>query len=427
MKVAIKESRDIETILKADLTWNEVKKDYQKTLQNLRQGVRVDGFRPGKVPVHIVKRMFAGRIRLDFTNAVVRKTLQDVLKEAAIDEYVDISIKNVEYSEDETFWYVIKVETDPEITLPNYQKGFTVRKPVYIVDKEDVEMNLEDLREQHAEVREVPDGAQEGHYMLCDLQELDVSGVPLIGKKVEDRMIKIGEGIFGESGAANLIGARPGDEVNVFLKQQDGGESPYRVKVKRVESRDLPELTDEFVQQNIDTSDSVKSLRKNVEESLQAEWDKRADQELSRNISDYFIENVKFEIPPGRIERFLDNVIEDLTARNNNKELDVDRIRQEYRPVAEREIRWYLIEKAIRKRSDIKVSGDEIDQRIEELVQKYTEDMREQVRGFYQERKSRARIENDLMEQKVFDHLKSFAKIKKDKIKTSEFRKRNLK
>ena len=424
MKVDISDSSTVERIVKVNLDWEEVADTYNNTFNRLRKGLKIDGFRPGKVPEAIAKRLLSTKIKYDFSNDVVETTYRKVLEKNGIDDYVDLTVKDIDFKENESFDYSMSIEVDPEIKIIDYKKGFPVSKITYVVDEESVDLHLEDVREQYAEVREVTDGAQEGHYILCDLQETE-KGVPIIGKKIEDRMIKVGEGIFGEPDANKIIGAKSGDKILFSIKQEDGTETTYEINVKRVESRIFPELTDDFVKENFEKLDSYEEFRKQIEKSLQEDWDKRSEKEYMRAISDYFVNKIDFELPPSRINRFLDSIVEN-KRKNSRTEIDDSKFREQYKPTAIWEIKWYLIQREIVKNENIDVNSDEIESKIKEISERYPEIERNDIVQFYRRDENRLGLKNDIYDRKLFNHLKQFAKVKKEIVKTSELRKRNI-
>lgn len=424
MKVDIIDSSTVERIVKVNLDWEEVTDTYNNTFNRLRKELKINGFRPGKVPVEIAKRLLSTKIKYDFSNDVVETTYKKVLEKNGIDDYVDLTVKDIDFKENESFDYSMSIEVDPEIKIIDYKKGFPVSKKTYVVDEESVDQHLEDMREQYAEVREVTDGAQEGHYILCDLQETE-KGVPIIGKKIEDRIIKIGEGIFGEPNANKLIGAKSGDKILFSIKQEDGTETTYGINVKRVESRIFPELTDDFVKENFEKLDSYEEFRKQIEKSFQEDWDKRSEKEYMRAISDYFVNKIDFELPPSRISRFLDSIVEN-KRKNSQTEIDDSKFREQYKSTAIWEIKWYLIQRELIKNENIDVNSDEIESKIKEISERYPEIERNDIVQFYRRDENRLGLKNDIYDRKLFNHLKQFAKVKKEIVKTSELRKRNI-
>jgi trigger factor len=398
--------------------WDEIADDYIAVFNDLRRDLKIDGFRKGKVPESLAKRLLKPQIFVNFTNQIIEKTHKQALKDVGMDDYLDLHITDLDFDENTPFNYTIKVEYDPEITLPDYKKGIKIQQKEYIVDPETVERYIEDFLENQAEVQEVFNGAQDGDFLVADLQALDEGGIPIIGKRLPDRLIKVGEGIFGDKEAGNFKGVKAGDSVNLNVKSSSGKTLKYLVDVKRVEKHTLPELTDELVKSQVEDVQTVAEFRQRITENLQYKWNQRAQEELDQALADYFIENTKFDIPPYRINSYLDSLIEKMKENSQNKPIDEAKIREEYLPIAEKNIRWYLIQQAIRKQEDIKVSEDEIQTEIDKILQIVPEEQKEFAEQFYQQPRNRLEIRLNLEDRKIREHIYQFIKEKKVTVHT---------
>lgn len=418
MKAELINSTPIEKTVKVVVDWDEIADDYIAVFNDLRRDLKIDGFRKGKVPESLAKRLLKPQIFVSFTNQIIEKTHKQALKDVGMDDYLDLHITDLDFDENTPFNYTIKVEYDPEITLPDYKKGIKIQQKEYIVDPETVERYIEDFLENQAEVQEVFDGAQDGDFLVADLQALDESGLPLIGKRLPDRLIKVGEGIFGDKEAGNFKGVKAGDSVNLNVKSSSGKMLKYLVDVKRVEKHTLPELTDELVKSQVEDVQTVAEFRQRITENLQYKWNQRAQEELEQALADYFIENTKFDIPPYRINSYLDSLIEKMKENSQNKPIDEAKIREEYLPIAEKNIRWYLIQQAVRKQEDIKVSEDEIQTEIDKILQIVPEEQKEFAEQFYQKSRSRLEIRLNLEDRKIREHIHQFIKEKKVTVHT---------
>ncbi|HPC36472.1 MAG TPA: trigger factor [Candidatus Marinimicrobia bacterium] len=418
MKAELVNSTAIEKTVKVVVDWDEIADDYATLFSDLRRDLKIDGFRQGKVPESLAKRLLKPKIFVNFTNQVIEKTHKQALEEVGIGDYLDLHIVDLDFDENQPFNYTIKAENDPEIALPDYKKGIKISHNEYIVDPETVDRYIEDFLENQAEVQEVFDGAQDGDFLVADLQALDESDIPLIGKRLPDRLIKVGEGIFGGKEAGNLIGVKAGDSVNINVKSSSGKPLKYLIDVKRVEKHTLPELTDELVKSQVDGIETVAEFRQRITENLQYKWNQRAQEELDQALADYFIENTKFDIPPYRINSYLDSLIEKMKENPKNKTIDEAKIREEYLPIAEKNIRWYLIQRAIGKQEDIQVSEDEIQSEIDKILQSVPEEQKEFAEQFYRNSHSRLEIKVDLIDRKILDHIHNFIKEKKVTVHT---------
>lgn len=419
MKVEMDTINPTESVLKVTLDWEEVSKFYEKTFKSLHSDLKLDGFRPGRVPKQLAKKVLEPQIKYEFSNEVIRDTIGKALKDKQIDDYIDLDIKELDYREGNSFEYTLNIEFDPQIELFDYKKGFSVEKATYIVDEEDVNLYLEDLREQHAEVREVTDGAKEGEFILCDLQEIDENRTPIIGRKVEDRLIKVGEGIFGGSGAIRLLGAKAGDRVVIETDDNSNKLRFYEVNVKRVESHDLPELTDDFIEANFENVKNYDELRQGVKETLQADWDRRSKEEFFRAIADYFIREIDIPIPRARLNRYLDTLVKDIKLQEKGDSIDESEVKEAYKASAIWEIKWYLIKREIIKSENISISDDEIERKINEILLKYPEVERKRVENFYKHKDNREHLKQDMYEDKIFNYLKQFVEVKDKTIHTN--------
>lgn len=432
MKVEVESSSSTERTVRINLDWEEVSDTYQKTVNELRKGLKLNGFRPGKVPASIAKRVLVDQIEFKFSNDVIENTYKDVLEEEGITDFVDLTVKEFDFSEGDPFNYIISVDVDPEIKLFDYEKGFVVPKVNYIIDEEDVDLRLEEIREQNAEVREIVNGAREGDFIICDIQEIDRVGVPIIGRRVESRVIKVGEGAFGEmpqmgshEETSGLLGAKAEGKVKITLKSKKDQESHYEIFVKRVESHTLPELTDDFVKENLDGVADYKDLREQISKSLQREWNYRSEKEFIRAITDYFINKVDISVPPKRLKRFLDGVVEDIKSQNKG-EINEEEIRKRYHSSAVWEIKWYLIQRELIKREKIEVDDQGLEDRIKKICSAYPERERRKLIQYYKKEKNRKSLESDLYEERLYNHLKKFVKTKNETVYTNDLRKRNI-
>jgi trigger factor len=418
MKAEIINSGAIEKTVKVNLEWEEIAGDYQRMFDDLRKNLKIDGFRRGKVPEGLAKRLLKPDVFMKFSNQVIDKTHQEAMQMAGVGEFLDMHIVDLDFDENKPFSYTAKVEIDPEIKLPDYKKGYKVTHKEYILDPETVERYIADFLESHAEVQEVFDGAQAGHFILGDLQALDENGNPQIGKRLPDRLIKVGEGIFGDPKTADFTGAKAGDQVNLNIKSSTGESLKYALDVKRVEKHTPPELTDDFVKSQMKDVATAAEFRQKISDNLTQKWKQQTVNEYDQSIISYFVENTKFDIPQYRLNFYLDRVISDLKNSAKGKTIDEDKLREEYRPLAERNIRWYLIQKAIIIQENIAVSEEEFQAAIDTVLANYPEAQKEQVVKYYQQAKNKMDIRMDLLDRKVLEHLKEFAKIKKEILHT---------
>jgi len=426
MKVDVKEISSVKKEITAEFDWDEVKDIYNNIVNEEKNNFKMNGFRPGKVPVNIVKRQAGQKIKYKTLNTLFQEYNDKVFEKADInmDEILDYSIVDVEFEEGQPFTYKITTETDPEVDLFDYKEGLSMEKKEYKVDEEDVDLYIDEMKERSAQARVVTDGAEMGHYIKCDLQEIDDSGVPIVGNKIEDQNIKLGEGPFQEPGVSNLIGAKEGDEREIFIETDAGEKVNYKVDVKEVEEHLLPEINDEWVEENIETVDTLEEWKDQIKNMLKDNWDQHSEQEFDSKIKEYFINNIDIEIPEARVKYYLDQIVKDAKNRSQQQEIDEEAIRKNKRKEAEQNVKWHLISSKIKEELGIEATDEEIEEKLDEMVQQYPEEQRGQIKTYYSNNEELKRnLELQVEEEKLMDHIKQYIDIDKETISTSEARK----
>ena len=335
-------------------------------------------------------------------------------------------IKDVHFHSNEHFNFTAVYEVEVEVELPELKKNsLKVEKVVYVTDEEDLKLTIEDMQRSRAEMRTVEEGAKDGNFILADLQKVDVSGVPIIGEKLEKRYIKIGEGVFINDNQKKLIGTKAGDKVHLMIPEgEDQEETPFDVTVLNVEEQILPKIDMDFVKQMDSDAKDVKSWKESVKVQIEKGYIQRATEQYDRNISDALIEKINPEFAPSMVESYLDHIIEDVKKNNQGAKIDEEKVRETYRPLSERNLKWYSIRKAIIKAQDLKITKDDINAEIDRLTKESPKQANE-IEKYYKKPSNRTRLEDDLMEKNILIYLTEFAKIKEVKIHTKDLRKGN--
>ena len=426
MDVSIKEINSYTKEMTVALQWNELSDDFDKFIGKFGKKIKMPGFRPGKVPRPVLLKQFLPLIESEFVEDNVQKYYLEALREKEILPVNKAQIKDVHFHNKEHFNFTAVFEVEVEVELPELKKkSIKVEKVVYITDKEDVNLAIEEMLRSRAKMQQVKGGAKEGDYILADLQKIDETGVPIIGEKLEKRYIKIGDGIFIGDNQKKLIGVKAGSKVQVMIPEgENKKEAPFEVSVINVEEQVLPELDMEFVKQMDPDAVDVENWEKSIKEQIEKSYQQRATEQFDRNISDALIENIKPEFAPSMVESYLDHIIEDVKASNQGAKLEEDKVRATYRPLSERNLKWYSIRKALIKDQAFLISTDEVKAEIERLMEESPKQAKE-IEKYYKKPSNKTRIEDDLMEKKIIDYLVNFAKIKEVKVYTKDLRKKN--
>ncbi|MEC8839124.1 MAG: trigger factor [Candidatus Neomarinimicrobiota bacterium] len=410
--------------LTINLSWDECLQDFQQTVKKFSKKVRLPGFRPGKIPLKVLMNKFLPNIEAEFIEEGVNKFYIEALKEENLIPVNKANIEDVHFHYEEHFKFKATFQIEPEIVLPKMKKNcLKVQKTEYISDDIDIDNVIDEMRRSRAEVKTVEDGAEEGHYLIVDFQKLDNSGLPIIGEKLEKRFLQIGTDPFSGDNMKKLIGLKAGDKVQVDLPDlNDNSMTKYELSIINVEEQVVPEVNQEFIKSVEPDAKDEASFRNIIMKKVNESYAQRSEETFERTLADSMIEYVKPDFAPAMVDSYLDHLIQEAKEQQQSQDLDENKIRDSYKAVAERNMKWYLIRKAIVSNQDnISVSRDDIDKEIQKLLER-SPDHSKEIKQYYKKPSNRQRIEDDLIEKKVLNYLEDFAKIKDVKVHTKVLR-----
>lgn len=362
-----------------------LKKAYQKNAKKFN----IPGFRKGKAPMHIIEQYYGeGVFFEDAVEFVIDETYPQAVKESGISPVDYPKVDIVQIGKDTEFIYTAEVIVKPEVKLGEY-KGLEVKKVEYTVTDEEVNAELETMREKNARIISKEDGAVEnGDIAVIDFEGF-IDGVAFEGGKGENYDLTIGSASFIPGFEEQLIGIKAGEEkdVNVSFPEDyhaeelKGKPALFKVTVKEIKYKELPELDDEFAKDvsEFDTIDEMKAdLRKKLEESSSL----RAKNEYEEEVIKKAVEVSEVEIPEAMIEREIDYMVKDLDYRLRYQGLTIDKyvelmgitmdkIREDFKEVASTRVKTNLTLEAIAKVENMIASEEEIDAKADEMAKRY--------------------------------------------------------
>ena len=424
MKVKLKEIDSYTQQVTVSVPWEDLESAFEAHIRRFSKKVRMPGFRKGKVPQKVVIQNFGPELEAEFAQDSIEIHYAEALQEHKIVPVNRAKIEDLQFSEGSSLNFKATVEVEPAIKLPKYNRKMKVKKNVYVPDNTDVDAYIEEVRRQFAEVRTIEEGSSDGHLLLVDMQEMDSSGVPIIGKKVEDRYIKVGDGVFGGTNLSRLSGLKVGDTTFVEAETtKEGGLTKYELTIKNVQEEVFPEMNEEFIKKIDSEATDETSFRENVMKRIQERLDRDAEGQLNEAIIDYFLQSTDLEPPPSMVDHYIEHSIEQAKS-NNGETFDEDKYRNEARPSVVRSIKWILIRKALIKGEQLWIPDEEVDEHIDKILES-TEDEKGQIRRYYKKSSNKEKLRDDLLDRSLFQKLKEYAKISEVTISTSDLRKQH--
>ncbi len=418
MKISIKDLSTIEREMELELAWEDIEKDYAKFTKKFAKDITLPGFRKGMVPMGILEKKFGPQIDYDFINDKFSDYYGSALDEKELNPVSQPELIDLDFKKGTPLKLKVKFEVMPEWDMPKYQNGFPLEKLNYTIEEDDINESLERLRENAAEVKVVDEGAKSGYHLVADVQELGHEGEVLNESK--DSKIVLGKDPFDGDTEKELIGAKAGDVKTI--KMHAGGEHDhdheFKLSITAVEEHILPEVNDEFAQTVDPDAEDLKALKSKVKDELETYWTRQSDSRIEEQIADFFIDELKdLELPKTVVEEQAKNIYEDMKKRYpSDQEMDDAAIVENYSETATKSLKWQLVKNKIVKDNEIKVEDIDVDARIEEMLKDVNEELRDSYKKYYESPQIKNQLQDDVINIKIMDHIKSFAKIKTKKI-----------
>ena len=423
MKVDVKIINDYTREVSVDVPWSELESDFDSTIKKFSRKIKMPGFRPGKIPRDRLMQQFQSNIEAEFMENNIQKFYLLAVQQEEIIPVNQAEISDVHFHMNEHFSFMAKFEVEPDVTLPSMKwKSLKVQRTNYIHDEHDIEDAITQLKKAHATITTVEDGAKEGDYLICTLQKLDESGLPIIGKKYEKQYLRVGKGSFTESQKDKLIGLKTDDTTRVMLPvNKEDGDAEYELSVTNIEREILPEVNNDFLKLVNPELTSIDELTADVEKKIIANFAERSQTAFERDLSDALIDLANPSFAPSMMNNYLNNLVEDVKKQNNGEPIDDDKIREHYKPTAERNLKWFSLRNKLIETEKISNSREEVEGKIEMMIEKSPQSEKE-IRKFYKKPSKRQRIEDDLIEKKILEYLEQFAKVKDVEVHTKDLR-----
>ena len=423
MKIKTQLAKDSLVRLDIIIPWTDLSDDFDSTITDFGKSIKEPGFRVGKIPKAVVKRKYRNEIESEFIDKILRERYKDIIKEANIDPVDSGKLIEVAFHEGDDLAMLIEVQTEPEFELHDFKKNNleALRYNVDISD-DDVDKALDEIRENYAEVLNTGKGAELGNFLEVDIQELDESMAPLIGKKVEKRVIKLGEGDFGKQASEQLEGAVPGDERVVKISQEHGDHSHnyvFKFKVNSVEEHRLPEVDDEFVNNVNSSLKSVGDLKEKLRQDIQDRYDSESLNLVNNALADEMVRLTNIEVPESMVSSYLDGLIQRAKSESNG-DVDEDFLRKSFRAGAIWNIKWLMIRKSLFRNEKLDVTEHDIDEWMEKSVKLFGLDKTAAL-SLKSDNDQREKVRQDIIESKVMEVIRNNSKFNEQNIALTEF------
>jgi len=418
LKIKSKKINDFTYELAINVKWVEIKEDFNSAKKKVAKEIKLPGFRKGKVPENILMSQYLNSVEMGFVQEFCEKYYLMALQKEKLTPINQAQLKDIDFSYEKDLSFKSQFEIEPLISLPKFKKNMvSVERINFLSNDEEVDKTIKNIMNSQAKAEQIEKNSKDGDFLIVDMQELDSSGIPIIGKK-EKKYIAIGQDPFVEDKAESFKSKNVGDSIKIMI-DMGNGEKNYEFTIDTIQRRVPPKLDDEFVKQMDPHCNSVSEWKENVKKSIDNEYQRKSDEMFNSSLIDAFVKLVNPVLPLSMLDNYLNNIINEVKQNQNNTEMDDNKIKEQYQLFAENNLKWFLLRKTIISNQELSISKDEINNFIKEALDK-NESQKAEIERFYKKESNKNKLADDLLDQKILEMLKDFSKIKEKDQKTSE-------
>jgi len=423
MQITVNEVGGLTKKMKIVLPEEEVSKELDAGFKKIKNEASIKGFRRGKVPRHILEKTYGQQVRAEVAEKLVQATYFDAIEKEKLDVVAHPEIKAPVFEDDGSFSYEAEVDTRPQFELNEY-KGLEIEKQEVAASDEEVASEIERLRKEIAPLRNVEDrGAQVGDIAIVDFDGFH-EGEKLKQVHGEDVNVDIGSGRHGQEFENKLVGMKKGEESSVEVDFTADSPNPvlagkkveFKINVKDIKERVLPDLDDEFAKDVGEEFDSLALLEAHIREQIRSQKEEAQEGDISDRIMQKLVDANDFEVPSRLVQFEIDEYIKQTeeTLKRGGLTLEsagVNRAEAEdrYRDTAVKRVRGDFILKKIAEFEDIKVLEEDLDKGFARIAKQYNMTIPE-VKGYFKSRDDMLPFIGELLNEKILRFLRDESK-----------------
>lgn len=426
--MSLKATNNVETNkyeLEIEISAEDFEAAIEKAYLKARKNIAMPGFRKGKAPRKLIEKEYGEQVFFeDAVNLLYAPVVNGAVEESGLELVTRPEVEVTEISKENGVKLKATCITKPEVEVKDY-KGIEVEKVVNPVTDEDINKQLDALREKNVTIETVDDRAAEnGDDVVIDFEGFK-DDVAFEGGKAEDFTLSLGSGQFIPGFEDQIVGHNAGEDFDINVtfpdeyqvKELAGAPAVFKIKLKSISKKVMPELDDDMVKDSTEF-DTVDEYKADVKKKLEEANEKHADSEVEAKIFDKVIENMTAEIPQVMFDNRVNEMIGELEQRlaPQGISLDlymqytgqtIDTVKKAYAEQAEKQVKLRLALEKIAKLENIEVTEDELKAEFDKLAEAYKLDV-DQIKQFIHDDD----LKKDIAVGKAVDLIKDAAVIK---------------
>lgn len=425
MKSNVEKVSNLSRKLNIEVPATVVQSAFQKIFTGIQKEVTIKGFRKGKAPLATVRSMYGDRVKQDVVQDLIQKHYSEALKEHKLDPISYPEFEFADPSENKDFSFSANFDVRPEINLKKYE-GLEVEKEKFEFDSKKVDQVLENIRASRATLESITDNRAA---IASDVAVIDfegfMGGSPLENGSGTDHNLELGAKQFIDGFEDGIVGMKKGETKTLSLKFPDpyhsaelaGKPVEFKVTLKDIKVKVLPELNDEFIKTLGGPAD-LATLKKTIQEDLEQNDKKKIEDGFKNRLLKSLVKENPVEVPPSLLKEQKNSLVEDFKKRMTDQGMGpadfasyVEKWDGDFEKTAAEMIQSSFLVDAIAKKHELFAKKEDLDAKFAEYAQQ-TGLEESRIREFYGRPEQASRLTYMITEEKVIELLNKTVKVK---------------
>jgi trigger factor len=425
MQVSVETTSNIERHMTIGVPAQEIDQAVQKRLQETARTVRLNGFRPGKVPMSVVKRRFGNSVRQEIVGEIMRDNYAKALQEQDLNPagWPRFEPKTMEEGKDLEFVAIFEVL--PEIELGDLS-AIAIEKPQADVTDADIDTMIDNLRTQQATMKSVKRKSKNKDIAVIDFKGT-IDGEEFEGGAAEKHRLTLGSGQMIPGFEKAIEGHKAGEELEIDVtfpedyhkEELKGKPVKFQVTIHDVEEPQLPELDVEFFKKfGIEAEDEA-MFRVEVKKNMERELKQAISNKVKNDVVDALLNSTELDVPTSLVDQEIDRLRQDAVKRFGG-EMDFQQLPKEiFEEQATRRVKTGLLFQEVVKKNELTADAEKVEEKIQEIASTY-EQPEEVIAHFNSSPEQKSQIESTVLENAVVEYVLSRAQVTEKVLKYEE-------
>lgn len=419
MQVSVETTGGLERRLTVEVPREKIDQEVRSRLKSLAHRAKIDGFRPGKVPMKVIEKRYGGQVQQEVLGEVMQSSFYEAISQEKLIPAGQPHIEPKAMPDDAAdLEFTATFEVYPEVQLADMSQ-ITVEKPDVEITEQDIDNMVETIRKQQTTFKTAEKKSEEGDKVIIDF-EGKIDNEPFEGGTAQEYPVILGAQRMIPGFEEQLVGVEAGQETTLSVTFPEQYHAPtlagkdvsFGVKVHRIEQPELPELNDEFAVNMGVQEGGMQAFRDQVKANMQRELDNTIKNQLKQQIMDGLLQHNQFDLPKALVDSEIRALVEQRKRSMGQQDMDIDA--SQFEEQARRRVALGLILSEIVKQHDIQVSPAKLREIVEGIAASY-ESPEEVIKYYYGNKQRMNEIENYALEEQVVDWVLSQASITEKK------------